>query len=127
MPKVNRAKFEQTLVELRKSRKPAPHWTLREIATRIENLLEETGVFLIQKSTKAGQVEAMLELTATWLGSQADERGATGRLESVWPGKVFDEAFERHTFYPRDENLVLAFAAEIGEDRYVSGRIAVML
>jgi hypothetical protein len=127
LPKVTKPQFEQYLVELRKTRKPVPIKALHELAPKIEKLLEDSGEILIQKSTKTGHPEAMMELTAAWLSAQGDADGAIADLDPLWPGDVFEPAGENHTFYHRDENLVLAFAAEMPEQQYVTGRVVLIL
>jgi hypothetical protein len=127
MAKVTKPQFEQYLHELKRGRKPAPMKVIQQFAPRVEKLLEDTGEILIQKSTKMGHPDAMIELTASWLSGQGDLDGAIADIEPIWPGDVFEPKAEKHTFVHRDENAILAFAAELPDNQFISGRVILIL
>jgi hypothetical protein len=127
MAKVTKPQFEQYLHELKRDRKPAPMRIIQQFAPRVEKLLEDTGEILVQKSTKVVHPDAMLELTATWLSAQGDVDGAIADIEPLWPGDVFDTKAEKHAFIHRDENVILAFGAELPDNQFLTGRVIIIL
>ena len=127
MSKVSKPQFEQYLHELKRDRKPVPMKVIQEFAPKVEKLLEDTGEILIQKSTKVTHPDAMIELTATWLNAQGDIEGAIADIEPLWPGEIFDTSLEKHTFVHRDENVILAFGAEMPDNQFLTGRVIIIL
>ena len=126
MPFLKKPAFENYRARLIASGKPIADWQAAAIQTKIVALLDTVPEILVQKARRMNHKDGLIEVSATWVGLDANPTKAVGILKSAWPGDAFDST-ENNFWLDRSEDAVLlAFAAPYPDGRYLTGRVLVV-
>ena len=125
MPYIKKPAFETFRAHLIAHGKPLLEKDIVPIQARIVAQLDTIRELLVQKSKRLSNKEAIVEITATWVGLDASPGEAIKTLKRSWPGVVFDGKDEQFWVGDSDEVVHLVFAARYPEDRYLTGRILI--
>jgi len=125
MPYVKKPAFETFRAQLIGRGKPLPEKEIVPIQAQIVAQLDTIRELLVQKSKRLSHKDAIIEITATWVGLDATAQEAVRTFKRSWPGNLFDGLDERFWVGDSDEAVLLTFAAAYSEDRYLTGRVLV--
>lgn len=125
MPYIKKPAFETFRANLITHGKPLLERDIVPIQTEIVQALDQVKDLLVQKSRRLSNKEAIIEITATWVGMDASPRLAISTLKRAWSGEVFGGHEELFTIGEHEESVLLVFAARYPESRYLTGRLLV--
>jgi hypothetical protein len=106
--------------------KPLLEKDIVPIQARIIAHLDTIRELLVQKSKRHGDKMGLVEISATWVGLDANPRDAISTLKRSWPGTVFDGVESQFWIGESEESVLLEFTAKYPEDRYLTGRVLVV-
>ena len=125
MPYIKKPAFETFRASLISHGKPLLEKDIVPIQAAIVQQLDLIQDLLVQKSRRLSNKEAILEITATWVGIDASPRMAISTLKRAWDGKPFSGHEELFTIGESEESVLLVFAARYPESRYLTGRLLI--
>jgi|GEM_PF-1213234 hypothetical protein len=125
MPFTKKPTFEQFRHTLIASGKPIPEKEIVPIQAAMVALLDSIPDLLVQKTRRQGHKDTLIEVSSSWVGLDADHRTTVATFKKHWPGSVFEGAEELWTIERHEESVVLQFAAQYPNDRYLTGKVLV--
>ncbi len=125
MPYIKKPAFETFRASLISNGKPLLERDIVPIQSAIVKELDQIKDLLVQKSRRLSNKEAIIEITATWVGMDASPRLAISTLKRAWSGNAFGGNEELFTIGESEESVLLVFAARYAESRYITGRLLV--
>lgn len=120
---MRKPEFEQFRATVLKSSRPIAQQDREPIRQRVVSLLEDTGLFLVQRARKDGHNEALIEVHAAWVGTDFSVDAVIDCLKSSWPGNVFEGGEQKFWIEPEEEVVELWFAWR--DDQFVTGHIKI--
>jgi hypothetical protein len=117
--------FEQFHRTTLRSGKPMPQQQREPLRAAIVELLENTGLFLVQKARKDGHDDALIEVHGSWIGTDFSPEAVIEALQSTWPGTLFEGGENQYWIEAEDEIVTLVFAWNPGERGFLTGRVKV--
>jgi hypothetical protein len=122
---MKKPEFEQFRHALLRRAQPLPQQQREPYKAAIVSLLDDSGMFLVQKSRKDGHDDALIEVHCSWVGTDFSPDHVIQTLRELWPGAIFEKGEKKHWIEAEDEVVVLEFAWENGGGQFVTGRIKV--
>ena len=122
---MRKPEFEQFRRALIRTAKPIPQQAREPYRLAIVSLLEDTGLFLVQKARKDGHDEALLEVHGSWVGTDFSTDAVKTALLQAWPGAVFSSGTDNFLIESEEEVATLQFAWDSGAGQFLTGRIKV--
>jgi hypothetical protein len=122
---MRKPEFEQFRQSLLRRAKPLPQQQREPYRHKLVDLMEDSGLFLVQRARKDGHDDALTEFHATWIGTDFSPETVTDALKELWPGAVFESGSQKYWIETEEEIVDLLFAWDNGEDRFLTGRIRV--
>ncbi len=91
----------------------------------VVSLLEDTGLFLVQKARKDGHDEALIEIHGSWVGTDFSPDAVMSALRESWPGALFPSGEQSSLVEHEDEVATLQFAWDDGSGQFLTGRVKI--
>ncbi|HTQ10762.1 MAG TPA: hypothetical protein VMI31_11865 [Fimbriimonadaceae bacterium] len=124
---MRKPEFEQFRRTLIRKAKALPQQAREPYRLAIVGLLEDTGLFLIQKARKDGHDEALLEIHGSWVGTDFSPDAVKAALLETWPGGVFGSGEQGFLLESEEEVAILQFAWDSGQGQFLTGRIKIVV
>jgi hypothetical protein len=121
---MRKPEFEQFRTSLLRRTQALPQQQREPFKDAIVKLLDDSGLFFVQKSRKDGRDDALIEVHCSWVGTDFSPDGVIAALRSLWPGEVFGKGEKKHWIEAEDEIVTLEFAYD-AEYRFLTGRVKV--
>jgi hypothetical protein len=115
--------FEHHRQSLLRAGKPLPQQAREPYRVALVQLLEDTGLFLVQRARKDGHNEALIEIHASWVGTDYSPDAVIAALRDLWPPESLKD--QKHWIEAEDEVVTLQFAASVGEGQFLTARMKV--
>ncbi len=125
MPYVHKPAFEQTKTQYLRRLRALAYKEFAEFERQAVELLESTGLILVQKVRKTGKPDSMVDFSCQWVGLSPAPHEMEQTLKRLWPPQYLLKGQEFFTTVPVDEAMSLIYAAEPEEGRFLTGRILV--
>ncbi len=107
--------------------KPIPQKDREPYRESLVTLLEDTGLFLVQKARKDGHDDALIEVHASWIGTDFSTEAVVDALKSNWSAKAFDGGEVKHWIDVEDEVVTLEYVWSGSGAGFLTGRVKVTL
>lgn len=120
---MRKPEFEQFRATVLKNSRPMPQQQREPYKAKVVSLLEDTGLFLVQKARKDGHDPALIEVHAAWLGTDFSVEAVIEALKSTWPGEVFENGEQKYWIEAEEEVVELWFAWR--NDNFLTGHVKV--
>ena len=117
--------FEQFRASAIRRSKSLPQQAREPYRAAIVALLEDSGLFLVQRARKDGHDDALIEVHASWIGTDFSPDGVIESLRAMWPGAVFGAGEQMYWVEHEDEIVTFEFAWSNGEGQFLTGRIKI--
>jgi hypothetical protein len=124
---MRKPEFEQFRQSLLRRAKPLPQRDREPYRKAIVDLLEESGVVLVQRARKDGHDDALTEFHATWIGPDFSPDYVISTLKSLWPGAVFPTGEQKYWIEVEEEIVDLLFAWDNGDGQFLTGKTRITL
>ena len=125
MPYTTKPALEGYRKRLIDTGKPLLEKNVVPIQAAVIAFLDTFPSLLFQKARRQSNREGMLEMTATWVGMDADPRTVVSTFRKNWPGPAFEGCEEKFWIGESDDAVLLLFAVDFPENRYLTGRILI--
>jgi hypothetical protein len=122
---MRKPEFEHLRQSLLRRGKAMPQQQREPYRAGIVKLLEDTGLFLVQKARKDGHDDALIEIHSSWIGTDFSPDAVIESLRALWPGGMFPAAESKYWIEAEDEIVTLEFAWDAGERGFLTGRLKV--
>jgi len=122
---MKKPEFEQFRGALLRRAKAIPQQAREPYRLGIVRLIEDTGLFLVQRARKDGHDQALIEIHCSWIGTDFSPDAVKATLREVWPGALFGAGQEGSLIESEDEIVTLEFAWDGGAGLFLTGRIKV--
>jgi hypothetical protein len=124
---MRKPEFEQFRQSLLRKAKAMPQQQREPYRAGLVKLLEDTGLFLVQKARKDGHDDALIEIHSSWIGTDFSPEAVIASLRELWPGGVFDGGETKYWAESEDEIVMFDFAWNAAERGFLTGLIKVTL
>lgn len=125
MPHSIKPAFEQFRHAVIKAGRPMLEKNVVPIQAAVVTSFETFPELLVEKARRLPHHEAMIEISAKWLGVATDQDEVIALLKREWNDGVLGADHCKFHVGPVDERVVLQFAANYEDSRYVTGRVSV--
>lgn len=123
---MKKPEFEQFRTTLLRHGKAIPQQQREPYRQAIVSLLEDSGLFLVQKARKDGHDDAQIEIHGSYVGTDFSPDAVKDALRSIWPGDVFVASGEEGNWVEtEDEITTLQFAWDGGSGQFLTGRVKI--
>lgn len=124
MPYILKPKFEQHRTSLIRKNQPMRERDIVPLQDALEKGLDGLPGLLVEKIRRMPHPDGLLEISAKYLGLDADQETVVKMLRFEFPEETLN--LENHQFWvgESDEAVLLMFAGRNG-DRYLTGRLLV--
>ncbi len=125
MPYAKKPAFEQFRASLISNGKPLAEKDIVPIQANVVAHLDTIRELLVQKTRRQGHKLTLIEVSASWVGLEGDQKEAIALIRRFWPGRLFADIEEVYTIDRHEESVLLQFAAKYPDDRYITGKVLV--
>lgn len=124
---MRKPEFEQLRHSLIRAAKAMPQQEREPYRQKMVSMLEEDGLLLVQRARKDGHDDALIEVHASWIGTDYSTEAIIGALKTVWARGFVEGGQLRHWIESEDEVVTLEFAWSGPGSGFLTGRVKVTL
>lgn len=124
MPYTLKPKFEQFRTQTIRHGQPLREKDVVPIQAALETALSQIPGLLVEKVRRLPREEAMLDISARWLGLDASQEEVVRTLKRQFPEDVLTLDGTQFWVGEQDELVILTFAGQ-KEKRFLTGRVQV--
>jgi len=125
MAYVQKPAFEQFRHEIISRGRPMLEKNTVPIQAAIIESLEQYSDLLIEKSRRLPNTDAMIEISAKWLGLDGEQDEVMSILRLTWSDEVLGANESVFHVQPADETVLMTFAAKYESERYLTGKVRI--
>jgi hypothetical protein len=125
VPHILKPAFEQFRHELLTGGRPMLEKNIVPIQSAILDSLDQFSDMLVEKSRRLPHPEAMIEISAKWLGLASEQDEVIRLLKTEWEDTILGATQASFVTLRQDEKVILLFAGIYEESRYLTGRLSI--
>ena len=125
MPYTKKPAFDQFRRTLIERGKPILEKEIVPIQAAMVSFLDSMPDLLVQKTRRQGHKETLVEISTNWVGLDADPRTTISTFKKAWPGTLFEGHEEFWSIEKNEESVLLQFAVQYPNDRYLTGKVLI--